>query len=266
VEGPLLSFSSVTKRFRDGSRTLTPLEDVSFELWPGASLGVYGGRRSGKSTLLRLAAAIDLPDAGRVLFEGVDFLDKSGVPGLGRASRWRPVGGRGRARRRKREELLRGPIALIAEDRLTTPGETVMDRVALARGAAGSSLHEARRAALTALDRVGAAGLCALTTAALSGGERALVSLACALVREPRLLLVDEPPPLPSLSERERFCALLREVSRERDIALLVASEDIGALQGLSSLSSLSGGELCVADQPSKVLRFPRRPAAGESL
>ena len=57
--------------------------------------------------------------------------------------------------------------------------------------------------------------------------------LARALVREPRLLLVDEPAPMPSLRDRERFCATLREVASERGIALLIASEDMSTLQGV---------------------------------
>jgi putative ABC transport system ATP-binding protein len=263
AECPVLSFERVGRRYRDGARTWALLEDVSFELWAGESLGVYGPRRSGKSTLLRVAAGIDVPDEGRVLFEGVD-LDSRGVPPPRPATRCRRAGGRERTWWRKREELWRGPIALVAEDLVAAPGETVMDRVATARGASGSSLEEARRAALSALDRVGGAGLCALRTSRLSAGERALVALAGALVREPRLLLVDEPAALPGLAERERFCTLLREVAREREIALFVVSEDMVALQGMAALGSLAGGELCMAAPPTTVVPFPRRPTAGE--
>ncbi len=239
-ELPLLSFASVHKGYRDGPRTVSLLHDVSFELWQGHSLGIYGAARSGKSTLLRLAASIESPDSGSVRFEGVDVHSH-------------------------RPTLLRGPIALLTpDDRSPAPPDTVMDQVAIACGAASRSLRQARRAALAALDRVGGASLSALPSAALSASDRALVSLACALVREPRVLLVDEPAPLPSILDRERFCALLRDVSRERHIALLVASEDMSTLQGLSTLASLASGELCLADQPPKVVPFPHRPAAGE--
>ena len=95
----------------------------------------------------------------------------------------------------------------------------------------------------------------------LSPAQRARVMLARALVRAPRLLAVDEPAPLPSLLERERFRALLRSVTRERSIALLMASEELSALQGLSALASISAGELCSTEEQGTIVEFPRRRA-----
>lgn len=239
---PLLSFSNVSKHRREGDRETVVLDRVSFELRAGAGLGVYGQRRSGKSTLLRLAAGLELPDGGSVRFEGRD-----------------PA----RMSERERARLLRGPIALLAPDGwLASPGETVMDNVAMSAGSAGLSLREARRKALGALDRVGMAGLSAEeVTVSLAPADRARAMLACALVGEPRLLVVDEPAPLPSLLERERFCALLRSVAHERSIALLVASEELSALQGIAVLASISAGELCSTTNAGTVVELPRRRA-----
>jgi ABC-type glutathione transport system ATPase component len=225
----LLSFEDATSRCADGGvRELTLLDRVSFELAPAQTMGVYGARRSGKSTLLRLAAGLQLADSGGVRFAGRDH---------------RQLSARARAR------LLRGPIALLCADDWGGPGarETVLDHVATGAGSDGLSLRHARRRAMHALSAVDAAALAAedVAAGALSAAERARAMLARAIVREPTLLLVDEPAPLPSLSERERFCALLRSLAREREIALLVASEELSCLQGLDVLASLSGGQLC---------------------
>jgi len=247
VHASLLSFANVGKRRREGERESVVLEGVSFELGAGGALGIYGQRRSGKSSLLRLAVGLELCDGGSVRFEGHELESMSGG---------------------ERARLLRGPIALLSADGwLPSPGETVMDHVAMSAGSAGLSLREARRRALAALDRAGVAGVSAEEmTVSLAPDTRARVTLARALVREPRLLAVDEPAPLPSLLERERFCALLREVARERSIALLVASEELSALQGIASLASLSAGELCSTEDRGTVVEFPRRRArAGES-
>lgn len=247
VDEPLLSFSKVTKSYFEADRETPVLDEVSFELRSGGSLGVYGERRSGKSTLLRLAVGLDFPDSGSVRFEGREPASMS-------------QGARAR--------LLRGPIALLTPDGWSpAPGETAMDHVAMAAGSGGISLREARRRALGVLDRAGVVGATSQATiVSLSPSERARVMLARALVREPRLLAVDEPAPLPSLLERERFWALLRSVAQERSITLLVASEELSALQGLAVLASISAGELCSTEEPATVVELPRRRAGALEL
>ena len=122
----------------------------------------------------------------------------------------------------------------------------MLDHLAMSVGSSGLTLREAKHRALATLDAVGvSAPGAAQPTASLSSAERARVMLARALVREPKLLIVDEPAPMPSLGDRQKFCALLRSIARERGIALLIASEDLGTLGGMESLMSLSaGGEL----------------------
>ncbi len=243
---PLLSLQNVSKRFPDGSREIIVLDRVSLEIDAGASVGVYGPRRSGKSTLLRLAAGIALPDTGAIRFEGRDVARMSA---------------------RERGRLLRGAIAFMsAADWRATPGESVVDHVATSLGSAGLTMREARRRAIRALDQVeiGVAGAAELT-ASLSLTERARVMLARALAREPRLLVLDEPALLPSLGERDRFFALLRSATRERGIALLMASEEMVALQGVGVMMSICDGELLSTEQQGNVVQLPgRRRAAAE--
>ncbi len=241
---PLLSFLNVSKRFPDGSREILVLDRVSLDIDAGVSVGVYGPRRAGKSTLLRLAAGIALPDAGAIRFEGRDIVSMS-------------AGERGR--------LLRGAIAFMAAaDWRATPGESVVDHVATSLGSAGLTMREARRRAMRALDEVeiGAAGA-AEPTALLSLTERARVMLARALAREPRLLVLDDPAPLPSLGERDRFFALLRSAARERGITLLMASEEMAALQGVEVMVSIGDGELLSTASGGTVVQLPGRRRAG---
>jgi ABC-type lipoprotein export system ATPase subunit len=222
------------------------LEEVSFELAAGASVGVYGAPCSGKSTLLRLAAAIEPPDGGSIRFDGQDTTRFSAG---------------------QRARLLRRGVALLTgTDWLTSPGEIVLDHVAMAIGADGLTLRQAKHRALATLDAVGVGALgAAQRTASLSIEQRARVMLARALVREPRLLLVDEPAPMPSLTDHERFCATLRRITAERGIALLMASENLATLGGMGTLMSLSarGELLSTGEERGTVVAFaPRRAAS----
>lgn len=68
---PLLRFDSVSKSYRRGLREVRVLNEVSLEVYAGEVVGVYGQRSAGKTTLLRLAAGFERPDAGAVTFDGV---------------------------------------------------------------------------------------------------------------------------------------------------------------------------------------------------
>jgi ABC-type ATPase involved in cell division len=238
---PLLSIENVSKVYPDGAEEIVVLDRVSFELAAGAQLGLFGAPRSGKSTLLRIAAGIERPDRGSVRLEGSDLVRMRGAA---------------------RARLLRRTIGYIAmSDWRPLPGESVLDHVATALGSDGFTPREARRKAVRVLERVelpparrqvpvGSLGVC----------ERTRLALARALVREPRLLLVDEPAIMPSVVECERFCGLLRSVAGERSLALLIASSELVALQGLQ-LMSISDGELCrtAAGEEDNVVHLPFR-------
>jgi ABC-type lipoprotein export system ATPase subunit len=242
---PLISFHNASKRYPDGGREILVLDRASLEIEPGVSVGVYGSRRSGKSTLLRMAAGIILPDTGVVSFAGRDMAQMSSG---------------------ERSRLLRSAIAFMsAQDWRAHPGETVVDHVATSLGSEGLTMREAKRRALRILDRVGVGAAGAQeATASLSLTERPRVMLARALAREPRLLVLDEPALTPNLGDRDRFYALLREAAQERGMALLIGSEEMSALQGVSVLMSISDGELCSTEGQGTVVRLPGRRRTAE--
>jgi ABC-type lipoprotein export system ATPase subunit len=237
VSRALISFQNVYKSYRDGGQEVIVLDDASFELEPGVFIGVWGSRRSGKSTLLRLMAGVESPDAGTVSFDGEDLAALS----LSR-----------------RERLLREDIGLMAAtDWRPRPGESVVDCVALSLGSSMVSVAQARRAARLALDRVGMTDRADAMTESLSMAERMRTALARAVARRPRVLLVDEPALVPSLVEREALYTLLRDVARESGATLVVASEDMTPLHGGEIVMSIGDGELCSTDERGAIVQFP---------
>jgi predicted ABC-type transport system involved in lysophospholipase L1 biosynthesis ATPase subunit len=234
---PLLAFEEVTKRAIDASgRALPVLDAVSFEVAHGETIGVWGMRRSGKSTLLRIAAGVERPDAGAVRFAGRDLTRMS----------------RGEIAR-----LLRRSIGLASADRHATRNEVVVDHVALPALSLGATFSDAQIAAREVLERVGAASRADTRMAELSAGERIRAAIARALVRNPLLLLVDEPGSTPSPADRDEIYALLRSLGRDPALTLIVASEDVAAIRTARRAMALGDGELRSSDRGGQLLRFP---------
>lgn len=239
---PLLSLTQVTKRHVDGRREILVLDSVSLEIDHGDFVGMWGPKRSGKSTLLRVIAGIEQPDSGDVGFDGQRV---SGMPA------------------RKRSWLLRrGGIALVSSDWRTQIARPVVELVATAGASDGTAMRQARRLARGALGRVDATGCADAQTDRLTLGERLRVALAMALVREPRLLLVDEPAVLPNPLESDDFYALLRSLGEESTLAVVVASESLAALAGAPRTMAVSNAEVRSMDENGVVLRFPVPPAS----
>src|SRR6185312_6494637 len=195
---------------------------------------IWGPRRSGKSTLLRIAAGIELPDEGIVRFEGRDITKLSD---------------------RQRARLVRTKIGL-AHWR-ETRNVRVVDHVGLPLLSNGASMREANVRARAVLERVGATSRADVPIFELSPGERTRVAIARALVRDPALLLVDEPALTPSPAERDELYALLRSLAGERGLTLVVASEDLAAIRTARQAMTISDGTLRASQRPGRVVAFP---------
>ncbi len=240
----LLSFNHVTKRYPRGREQLVVLDGVSMAIDADDQVGLWGTRRSGKSTLLRIAAGIEQPDEGSVCWKGRVISQMSAG---------------------ERARLLRGGgIGLASTDWRPQPNHRALEHVALPLLSDRTSLRGAKIAARRALDRV-EAGYCAdLWTQRLSVGELMRVALARALVRDPRLLLVDEPAVLPSPAESEEFYVLLRNLGRGGGLAVIVASEDLGAIQNAPRVLSIAEGRLRSMESSAVILPFPRQAAIAD--
>jgi ABC-type lipoprotein export system ATPase subunit len=214
----LLALEGVVKRYRDGRREQTVLKNVSLVLEAGELAAVWGMRRSGRSTLLRVAAGVEQPDEGSVRFDGKD---------LGRHG----------------EQLLGSAIAFCQKRLRGEEGRGVLGQVMVGLLVRGVSAAEARRRALEALERTGAAACSALPLSELDGAEAMRVALARALALRPRLLVVDEPTKGVDLLARDELLLLLRSLADE-GIAVLMSADESTALSGADRALSLSDGEL----------------------
>ncbi len=233
----LLRFEHVTRSYRDGRREVAVLDKVSFEVDDDDFVGIWGMRRSGKSTLLRLAAGLDVAQEGSVSFDGFD---------LGRVSGHR------------RAALLRDRgIGVVLTDRRPALNQRAVELVALPLLAAGMSLRGAWTPALAALERADALSFAECPVASLARDALIRVMLAQALVHRPRLLLIDEPAAFLNMREAGEIFNLLQSIGCEKGIALLIASEDLRPLRRASRIMSVGGGEVHLMDQNAEIVPFP---------
>lgn len=242
----LLALDSVELSRWRGPRPLPVLRGVSLELSAGELVGVYGQRGAGKSTLLRVAAGFCRPDAGRVIVGGTDLAKMS---------------------RRASAQLLRRTLAWV--DPTATQSGELPARVYVALPLyRAHGPQQAQRMAIAALERVAAADSADEPWANLSDTERTLVAIAQGLVREPRLLIVDDPTARLDVIDRERVTGLLTAAAHEGGCAVLMTAAELSGVRHADRVLTLSRGKLLTAPdrapaRSGEVVAFPRSARSG---
>jgi ABC-type lipoprotein export system ATPase subunit len=234
----LLSLDGVTKRYARGYREVQALTGVELDVDAGDFVAIWGGSRSGKTTLLRVAAGIEAPDDGRVAFDGRNLAALS---------------------RRARARLLMTDIGCVWQTGRITRGLSVLDHVALPRFKQRRHA-QARREAHDVLERVGVPQAASARWHELTDGERTRVALAHALIRRPRLLLADEPTASLNMIEREQVLSVLRSVAEQAGVAVLMTAPDAPNLLQSQRLMALDAGRLVKprSEQRGTLIDFPR--------
>ena len=186
---------SVTKRFGE----FTALEDVSIEVAAGSLTALLGPSGGGKSTLLRVIAGLERPDAGRVLIEGEDMTR-------------RPA--------QKRE------VGFVFQHYAAFKHMTVRENVAFGLRIRKRPRNEIRDRVNELLDLVQLTGLAERYPAQLSGGQRQRMALARALAVEPKVLLLDEPFGALDARVRKELRAWLRRLHDEVHVTTIFVTHD----------------------------------------
>ena len=169
-----MRFHEVSKAYGQGTGRRAALRDVDLSITAGELVAVVGPSGSGKTTILNLIAGLDRPDAGRVVFDGVDLATLSD---------------------RELSALRNRSVGFVFQAFHLLDHLSVGENVALPGYFAATPLPPDRRAARAreVLERVGLDDRADATPSELSGGQRQRVAIARALFREPALLLADEP-------------------------------------------------------------------------
>jgi len=218
---PIVRAIGLTKQVDAGGTRLVILSDVSFDVSRGEAVAILGASGSGKSTLLGLLAGLDTPSAGSVSINGADLfrLDEDGRAAL-------------RARL----------VGFVFQSFQLLPAFTALENVMLPLELAG--IADARGKARAMLVRVGLAERSNHYPKQLSGGEQQRVAIARAFVREPKLLLADEPTGNLDAVTGAQIVDLMFELNRERQTTLVLVTHDEAISLRCGRLLRLAAGRL----------------------
>lgn len=242
---PLLRASGVGKRY--GERIA--LHGASFELWPGEVMAVVGESGSGKTTLLNAIAARSQPDAGQV-----EFLSRDGqLQDIYRMSQ---------AQQRLLARSDWGFVHQNSADGLrmdVSAGANVGERL---MGLGERHYGRLRSTAQEWLARVEIdASRIDDTPRSFSGGMRQRLQIARNLVTHPRLLFMDEPTSGLDVSVQARLLDLLRQLTRQMQLAVVIVTHDLAVARLLAHRTLvMQGGSVVEAGLTDQVLDDPQHP------
>ena len=202
----MLEITNLAKSYPTPRGPLDILSGLSLSLRPGEAASIVGPSGSGKSTLLYILGALEPPTSGTVTLDGVDPFTLP--PAELAAFRNRRVG-------------------FVFQDHLLLPQCTVLENV-LIPTLVGDSDADAPARARDLLERVGLADRLDHRPAELSGGERQRVALARALIRQPPLLLCDEPTGNLDRAAGDVVATMLFDLHQQQETVLMVVTHNTG--------------------------------------
>tara|TARA_B100000686_G_C16792286_1_gene979594 strand:+ start:442 stop:1128 length:687 start_codon:yes stop_codon:yes gene_type:complete len=221
IINPIVQTVSLTKHVRSSDTLLTILQDINLEVNTGEAISIVGASGSGKSTLLGLLAGLDVPSSGKVYLNGKDIfsLNEDG-----------------------RAELRGNLLGFVFQSFQLLPVLTAIENVILPLELAG--VGNTHQIALEILDRVGLEARINHYPKQLSGGEQQRVAIARAYVKNPKLLLADEPTGNLDLSTGNQIVDLMFELNRERGTTLILVTHDKTISNRCTRQIRLNGGRI----------------------
>jgi len=203
-----LQTRDLTKVFGSGETTVRALDGVSIEIAAGEMVAIMGPSGSGKSTLLHLLGALETPTGGEISLAGERY------DGLGDAAL---------------TQLRRERIGFVFQFYNLLPALSAEENVLLPALIAGRRDDAVRERARELLERVGLADRTEHLPSELSGGEQQRVSIARALLTEPRLVLADEPTGNLDSRSSAGVLDLLSDLNRSEGQTVVIVTHDPGA-------------------------------------
>ncbi len=217
----ILNTSGLGKTYQSAGKTLTVLDNISFEVEAGSTNAIVGPSGSGKTTLLGLCAGLDRSTTGTVTLNGINL---------------------GSLGEDKRAQVRNQYVGFIFQNFQLLPTLTALENVMVPLELRGEKNIRAR--ALDLLDKVGLAERGHHYPAQLSGGEQQRVSLARAFSNQPKILFADEPTGNLDAETSEKVVKLIFDLNKEAGTTLVLVTHDLELAAKTQRILRIKGGKL----------------------
>ena len=222
----MIDVHDIYKVYQMGNVEVAALQGVSLSVQQGEMLAVMGPSGSGKSTMMNILGCLDVATSGRYILEGEDV---------------------GQMNDNKLAEIRHGKIGFVFQTYNLLPRASALGNVEMPLMYGDGRNRRAR--ALEALDRVGLAQRARHHPAELSGGEQQRVGIARALVKNPSILLADEPTGNLDTRSSDEILAVLQRLNHEEGLTVLLVTHEADIAQHTNRIVSFRDGRV-VSNEP----------------
>ena len=220
---PLYELRHVSQAYTTAGETITVLRDINLQIQRGETLAIMGASGSGKSSLLHLLGTLATPTSGDILFQGKNILALDA---------------------NNKAALRNNEIGFVFQFHHMLPEFTTLENVAMQAIVGGMNKAEALERAHELLQQVGLAHRASYNITLLSGGERQRAAIARAVLKQPKILLADEPTG--NLDEKNGNVAadLLLALNSLHKMALMVVTHNPELAARMGRCLELKSGDL----------------------
>jgi putative ABC transport system ATP-binding protein len=214
---------NLVKRYPEGDGWFTALNNINLTFEKGEFAGVVGPSGSGKTTLLNIIGSLDTPTEGSATVMGQKISDLS---------------------HKQAAQLRNLHIGFIFQVYNLLPVYTVFENVEFALILQNRSASERKKKVMQALEWVGLENMANKKPSKLSGGEGQRVAIARAMVKEPELVLADEPTANLDATNAHAIIQTMKNLNKELNTTFLFSTHDEKVMQYLNRLIHLEDGEV----------------------
>lgn len=240
----IICLEGLGKQFQTTNGTVTALDDINLEILQGEIFGIIGLSGAGKSTLVRCINYLEIPTAGRVIFEGqnLSMMKESEI-------------------RKARQSM-----GMIFQQFNLLAQRNVLQNVCFPMEIAGVPKAEAKKRAAELLKLVGLEERMKAYPAQLSGGQKQRIAIVRSLAMNPDVMLFDEPTSALDPEMVGEVLSLMRELADD-GMTMVVVTHEMGfAKEVASRVMFMDGGKIVEENEPQEFFSNPKNPRLREFL